>query len=140
MISNTLFGVICLLIVIFVVLVTPAIVYQVELNSSNTAKNPWCYVDWKCFKKGKEEVVNSVKTIIDSCTPITAERAAELNTQNKKNINPSVGNSAYAACKAGLNKSPSDTSACPAYAKGDIDWTECVPAKCYPAGQPGCPV
>lgn len=73
--NTVLLAVCCILIVIFIVSITAAIVYQVRLGTCRTARNPWCYTDWKCLTSnvngdGEPYVVDSVSTIISRCTPM----------------------------------------------------------------------
>ncbi len=164
--NTALLGICCVLIVVFAITVTAAIIYQTRLNMCNTAKNPWCYKDWKCLKPvsidvvGVPEVIDSVQTLINKCTPMfddpTAtipdagtQRVNRLNAAGCRNIfpNPSVETGGHPRCVPRIGDtdangprrclgalSPTGEELCPAYALGDVDWTTetgCVPARGY---------
>lgn len=122
--NNAQFIVLEVLILILVIFASAAVITQINLTKCNSAKNPWCYTDWKCLNAttGAPEPVNSIGTIIANCSPITAERAALLNSHGCKNVAPGRGpNDIWVNC------SPSNQGPCPAYGPGDVDWTTCKP-------------
>lgn len=124
--SIWLFILCAVLIVILLVALSAAVVYQSRLAVCGSGKNPWCFKDWQCLNPeiGTPYVVNTPQTLRDNCSPITAERAAALNAQGKRNIAPGPDCPTCANC-------PRVLTDCPAYKAGDIDWTTCVPAVGY---------
>lgn len=112
-----------ILIITFIVSLTGAIVYSAQRARCHAFPNPWCYADWKCLDAvGNPVPKNTPQQIVNNCSPITAERAIQLNAAGQKNIFP--GN--VPACLP-----PNMIDACPEYGVGDIDWTTCVPPPAF---------
>lgn len=111
--SITLYIVVCVLIIVFAILVTAAIIYQLRLNICASNPNPYCYVDWSCINdNGSVTVVGAnLKNWIADCTPMTqADVDAVLSDPNVNHIN------IYAQDVPGRD-----------YVVGDINWDKCKP-------------
>lgn len=119
--SVAVFIICCVLVMILAITLSGAIIYNGRRSECGRQTNPWCYSDWQCLNTdtGTPYPVNSVARMMGNCSPITAERAASLNADGKRNIYP--GN--VPACN------PAQPDTCPQYMKGDVDWTTCQPAQ-----------
>lgn len=116
--------IIAILILLFVIGSTGALIFQERFVKCKEFKQKWCYLDWKCLSTAGTEIsANSISPLIANCSPISAEKAAALNAAGKRNIYPGSLCANCALC------THIDTDQnCPPYTEGSIDWTRCTPA------------